>query len=211
MENRSIKCVVWDLDNTIWKGTLLEDTNVSLKEQAVIMIKELDRRGILNSIASRNFYDDAWAKLEELKIADYFVCPVICMEGEKSQSVKNISKQLNLGLDAFAFIDDQDFEIEEVKNGCPEVLCIKADESLNILERTEFIPRFVTDDSAKRRIFYQNDMRRQKYEKSFKRNIEFLKSLAMKMKIKEAEEERLKTGRRVNHSYTSAEFYRHYI
>lgn len=192
MENRSIKCVIWDLDNTIWDGTLLEDTDVTLRDKAVEIIKELDRRGILNSIASRNFYEDAWNKLVQLKIADFFVCSEISMEGEKSKSVQSISKKLNLALDAFAFIDDQDFEIEEVKAACPEVLCIKAEKELNILNREEFIPRFITDDSAKRRIFYQNDMKRQKYEKGFKRNVEFLKSLDMKMKIKVAEEEDLK-------------------
>ncbi|SET39803.1 HAD-IIIC family phosphatase [[Clostridium] polysaccharolyticum] len=192
MESRSIKCVVWDLDNTIWDGILLEDHNVTLKEKMVETIKELDRRGILNAIASRNFYEEAWEKLQQFKIAHYFVCAEISMEGAKSQSVANISKQLNLALDAFAFIDDQDFEIEEVKTGCPEVLCLKADNQLSILDKKEFIPRFVTEDSAMRRVYYQNDVKRQEYEKGFKRNVEFLQSLNMKMIIKEAEEEDLK-------------------
>ena len=50
---QSIKCVVWDLDNTLWNGVLLEDGHVSLRAGVVDIIKTLDSRGILNSIASK--------------------------------------------------------------------------------------------------------------------------------------------------------------
>lgn len=54
MSNQKVKCVVWDLDNTIWDGVILEDENVVLKDQAVKCIKEFDARGILQSISSKN-------------------------------------------------------------------------------------------------------------------------------------------------------------
>ena len=57
MANPGVKCVVWDLDNTIWDGILLEDAAVTLKPRIREVIETLDRRGILHSIASRNDRD----------------------------------------------------------------------------------------------------------------------------------------------------------
>ena len=45
MEEQKIKCLVWDLDNTLWDGTLLEDAGVTLKKDSVEIIKTLDQRG----------------------------------------------------------------------------------------------------------------------------------------------------------------------
>ena len=53
-KSKKIKCIVWDLDHTLWDGILLEDGDVSLKPGVVDIIKALDARGILHSIASRN-------------------------------------------------------------------------------------------------------------------------------------------------------------
>lgn len=53
-DRKKIKCVVWDLDNTIWDGILLEDKTVVIKKSIKKIVKEIDRRGILQSIASRN-------------------------------------------------------------------------------------------------------------------------------------------------------------
>ena len=60
-EDRKIKCVVWDLDNTLWNGVLLEDDTVSLREDVPDIINILDSRGILQSIASKNNYSHAMA------------------------------------------------------------------------------------------------------------------------------------------------------
>ena len=48
-----VKCVVWDLDNTLWDGVLLEE-KVTLRPETLEVLGELDRRGILHSIASKN-------------------------------------------------------------------------------------------------------------------------------------------------------------
>ena len=49
-----VKCVVWDLDNTMWDGILVEDEHVRLKQNVKRIIETLDQRGILSSIASKN-------------------------------------------------------------------------------------------------------------------------------------------------------------
>ena len=69
-EEQKIKCVVWDLDDTIWLGILLEDQNVMLNPMAIEIIKTFDNRGILQSISSKNNYQDAMAKLEEFNLAE---------------------------------------------------------------------------------------------------------------------------------------------
>src|SRR5437879_695273 len=84
---KSIKVVVWDLDNTIWNGVLLEDGAVALFSGVVDVIKELDRRGILQSISSKGNSDAAMAKLEEFGIVEYFIYPQINWNA-KSESVK---------------------------------------------------------------------------------------------------------------------------
>lgn len=57
---KPVKCVVWDLDNTVWDGVLLEDGDGRpLRPGVREAIEELDRRGILQSIASRNDHEAA--------------------------------------------------------------------------------------------------------------------------------------------------------
>ena len=51
---KEIKCVVWDLDETLWYGVLLEQSEVVLREGVREVIETLDARGILQSVASRN-------------------------------------------------------------------------------------------------------------------------------------------------------------
>mgnify|MGYP003377679593 FL=1 len=85
--SKKIKCLVWDLDNTLWNGTLLENDDVKLKDGIKDIIKELDRRGILLSIASKNEYDHAFKKLESFGISEYFIYPQICWNN-KSKSIK---------------------------------------------------------------------------------------------------------------------------
>lgn len=187
-----IKCVIWDLDNTIWQGTLLENDNLILNEKIIQIIKELDRRGILNSIASKNIYEDALKKLQEFGIADLFLYPEINM-GNKSESIKKISENLNLSLDTMAFVDDQDYELAQVQCHHTEVSCFKMDDKFQILDLEAFNPRFITDDSGKRRKFYQYDIKRKEYENKFQDNqMDFLKSLKLNLKIQKAEEDDLR-------------------
>ncbi len=75
-----IKCVVWDLDNTLWDGVLLEDSNVVLRDTVVDVIKTLDSRGILHSIASRNDHAMAMEKLKQLGLHRLFSVPADYLE-----------------------------------------------------------------------------------------------------------------------------------
>jgi FkbH-like protein len=183
-----IKCVVWDLDNTIWDGVLLEDPAVKIRSNAVAAIRELDERGILHSVASRNDPDLALAKLDDFGIGHYFLYPEIGW-GNKSVAINTIAKSLNIGTDALAFIDDDRFELDEVSSVAPDVLCINAEELDQLTSRPELMPRFVTEESQMRRLMYKADIRRNAAEKEIAGpKEEFLADLQMKLSIARAEE-----------------------
>lgn len=218
---RKIKCVVWDLDNTLWKGTLLEDPKVELYDGIREIMHALDKRGILQSIASKNDYNLAIERLRELGVSDYFLYPQIHW-GPKSDSINRIRQDLNIGIDTFAFIDDQTFEREEVAFAHPEVVCIDAAQIDKVLDMPEFNPRFITEDSAKRRQMYLADIARKKVEEHFEGPQEdFLATLEMVLTIgtpksedlKRAEELTMRTNQLNTTGYTYShdelDFFRH--
>jgi len=191
-ELQKIKCVVWDLDNTIWDGVLLEDDKVVLKPGILDIIKKLDERGILQSIASKNEYKLAMNTLKSFGIQEYFLYPQIHWSA-KAHSVEQIQKSINIGFDTMAFIDDQPFEREEVKHSHPEILCIDAVDIHRILDMPEMNPRFITGESAIRRQLYMSDIKRQEIEKEFVGPQEdFLATLNMVLSISPAVEDDLK-------------------
>jgi amino acid adenylation domain-containing protein/FkbH-like protein/non-ribosomal peptide synthase protein (TIGR01720 family) len=191
IDKKVIKCVVWDLDNTLWNGVLLEGDRVTLKNQVTEIIQTLDNRGILQCIASKNDYEKAISQLQDFGLHEYFIYPQINWNS-KASSIKEIAKLLNIGIDAIAFIDDQPFELEEVNFSLPEVLCINAVELEHLLERDELNPRFITEDSKKRRLMYFSDLERQNAEKEFVGpQEEFLATLNMTFTISSAKEEDL--------------------
>src|SRR5262245_53445379 len=101
-----IKLLVWDLDNTLWQGTLLEGDHVRVREDVYAVLKTLDSRGILHSIASKNNYDLAMAMLKEAGIEEYFLYSQVNWNA-KSNNIRSIASSINIGLDAVAFIDDE--------------------------------------------------------------------------------------------------------
>jgi len=190
-EKQAIKCVVWDLDHTIWQGILLEDQAVSLRDGVAEVLQTLDQRGILNSIASRNDYDAAMAQLQAFGIDHYFLYPEINWNA-KSASLQAIARSLNIGLDTFAFIDEQAFERQEVSFVHPQVLCIDAADLQTVPELPRMKPRFVTAESPLRRQMYLSDIERNRAEKEVVGpNEAFLATLNMVFRIKLAGEQDL--------------------
>jgi FkbH-like protein len=189
---QAVKCLVWDLDNTLWDGVLLEDQNVVLRPEVPSIIKTLDERGILHSIASRNEASLAVEKLRQFGLAEYFLWPQINWNS-KSDNVKLISERLSLGLDCFAFVDDQPFERAEVSFVHPEVLCLDAADLALIPDLERMHPRFITDESKTRRLMYLSDVRRQEAEREFTGNNEaFLAKLDLEFTISRVGDDDLK-------------------
>ena len=188
---RQIKLVIWDLDDTLWQGTLLEGDAVEPQPEVVEVIRTLDARGILHSIASKNDPVTARARLEDLGLSDLFLYPQIGWSA-KSVGIRKVVETINIGFDAVAFVDDQPFEREEVAHALPEVWTIDATEAGTLADRPELMPRFITDESALRRAMYQADAERNQAQDEFEGPEEaFLADLAMHFTIAPAAEDDL--------------------
>ncbi|GHG12110.1 MULTISPECIES: HAD-IIIC family phosphatase [Amycolatopsis] len=187
-EQVPVKCLVWDLDNTLWQGTLLEAPDVALTDEVRAVVTELDSRGILQSVASRNDHDHAWARLEELGVAEYFVVPQIGW-GPKSASVRAIADELGFAAGTIAFIDDQPAERAEVAYHHPDVRCYDAGLLPELTSRPEFSPAVVTEDARQRRARYRAGFRRTEARASFAGSDEaFLRSLDLVLEIERGAE-----------------------
>ncbi len=189
---KKLKCVVWDLDNTLWNGILVEDGHekLTLKPGIADIIQALDERGILHSIASKNNYEEAIKVLRKVHLDQYFLCPQISWQ-PKSESTRAIAHQLNIGIDALLFVDDSAFELEEVRLACPEVRTLDAQFYRGLPEMREFnVP--VTDESKSRRAMYQLEAERQTVAEGFRDDyLAFLKHCQIELSIGPLTEENL--------------------
>ncbi|MFF8593295.1 HAD-IIIC family phosphatase [Streptomyces sp. NPDC015220] len=185
---KTVKCLVWDLDNTLWQGTVLEDGRVTLDPRVREVVAELDRRGILQSVASKNDHDLAWKWLEELGVAEYFILPEIGWH-PKSQSVRRIADKLNFADSVMAFVDDLPVERAEVAHHLPEVRCYDAAQVLDLPALPEFNPATVTDESRQRRLIYRSGFEREAAREGFEGPDEdFLRTLDLELVVRRASE-----------------------
>lgn len=157
---KSIKAVIWDLDNTLWSGTLVEsgDTPPALRNGVSDLVRALDDRGILQSVVSKNDHDLAWKHVENVGLAEYFLHPRISWS-PKSIGIREVIDALNIGAEAVAFIDDQAFERAEVASAIPDVVVLPESAMESMLED----PRFrgsSSEEARYRRHYYRNEHRR---------------------------------------------------
>lgn len=191
-----VKCLVWDLDNTLWNRTLIEtedSTALELNPQVLKTMEELDRRGIIQSVASKNDFEPAMDVLRKLDIADYFLYPQISW-APKSTSMAQIAKSLNIGIDTLALIDDSAFERQQVHSEWPQVRTYDVTELSGLLEQPEFdVP--VTTESRQRREMYRAEEQRNTLMQTEHTDIlAFLRQCNLKLYIftPVAEEEKLR-------------------
>lgn len=159
-----VKCLIWDLDNTLWQGIIGEDgiENITLNESAAAAIRTLDERGILMSIASKNSPELALAALKRFQMDEYFLCPQINWN-PKSESIRQIAAELNLNMNSFAFIDDSFSERGEIQVLCPSVR-VYSEKQIRDLPLLEEFTVPVTAESKERRMYYKTDALRKMYE-----------------------------------------------
>lgn len=179
-----VKCVAWDLDNTLWRGVLVEDgpEELVLRDESVRLIRQLDERGILQTVVSKNDHDPAMAVLKEHELDEFFLSPAINW-GAKSGNIEHVARQLNLGVDSFALIDDSAFERAEVQSVLPMVRVFAETQIGELLELPEFdVP--VTEMSRARRHSYRVEVGREKARERFSGSYqEFLRSCELKLRV----------------------------
>ena len=181
---KKVKCVAWDLDNTVWNGVLIESQSedLVLRHGVLELIKALDERGIIQIVVSKNDCEDVMPVLERLKISDFFVA-VFANWNAKSENLRQAASMININLDTFALIDDSSYERGEVQENLSCVRCY--DEK--VIDNLLFLPCFdvpVTVDGKKRRKMYQLEFERNKLKESFSgTNEEFLKSCQLELEV----------------------------
>jgi FkbH-like protein len=162
--SKPAKLVVFDLDNTLWEGVLLEG-EVTLHGEIPKLFRTLDERGILISISSKNAHADAMAKLESLGLADYVLHPRIGW-GPKSEGVAAIVKAIDIGADTVLFIDDNPFEREEVGRSLAGVE-VMPETAISNLALHPRLQGAVTAESRTRRQMYREAIVREQTAESY--------------------------------------------
>ncbi len=122
---------------------------------------------------------------------DYFLYPEINWNA-KSASIASIAENLNIHTDSILFVDDDPRERDEVNSVYPYIRCIDASHVGTLLDLPCLNPRFITEDSKRRRQMYRSDVRRRKAEEEFQGpRKEFLATLNIQLGIADAQEDDL--------------------
>jgi methoxymalonate biosynthesis protein len=118
-----IKCVIWDLDNTLLDGVYLESGDQPPPVSATFgpVLRDLAGRGILHAIASRNPPE---AGVYADQATGHAFAAVVCGWGAKSAAIDAITAELGLTADEVAFVDDDALERAEVAFRLPDVLVL---------------------------------------------------------------------------------------
>lgn len=133
-QGRILKCVITDLDNTLWGGVIGDDgvDGIELGELGTgpafvalqRFLKNLKQRGILLAVCSKNNEDTAKEPFEKhpdmvLHLEDFAI--FVANWDDKAQNIRMIQQTLNIGMDSLVFLDDNPFERNLVRGMLPEV------------------------------------------------------------------------------------------
>lgn len=143
-----LKLVIWDLDGTFWDG-ILSETEIFVKPGNIDRVISLTNRGIMNSICSKNNFEQAKSALEDLGIWDLFVFPRIDW-APKGMSVGEIVSSMGLRAENCIFIDDLESNREEVAATLPGLWVYHPDSILDKLDDPSFFPG--KDDRDRQRL-----------------------------------------------------------
>ncbi len=141
---RAKKALIFDCDNTLWRGVLGEDGAEGLKmspttpEGAVFaeiqsIALSLQRRGVLLGLCSKNSSEDVAAVLErhpDMLLRPETIAAKRINWADKAQNLREIASELNIGLDSLVFVDDSPFEAELVRAQLPQVRVLQTPEKL---------------------------------------------------------------------------------
>jgi FkbH-like protein len=198
---KSKKCLVVDLDNTIWGGVIGDDgvQNLTLGRDHPLgeafsdfqrYVKGLQQRGIILAVCSKNDADNAKEGFSHpdsvLKLEDFSAFKANW--NPKHENVREIAAELNIGLDSIVFVDDNPAERLLVAEQLPEVAVpdVGSDVSLfaEMLERERYfeVDKIVPDD-LNRSAFYSSNAQRNANHTAFANYGEFLASLRMTAEI----------------------------
>ena len=198
------KCIVLDLDNTLWGGIIGEDgfDNIKLGDNPVgrsfvefqKRLLALNQRGIILAINSKNNFDDAIEVIKKhpsmILRSDNFACVKINWD-DKVVNLQKIAEELNIGLDSIVFFDDEPINQEYVRESLPEVLVMDLPKDSSqyaqiLTEMKEFDVLKITEEDTKRSDMYLGQKKRKELETSVSNFNEFLKQMNIEVNVQKA-------------------------
>lgn len=202
------KCLVLDLDNTLWGGVLGEDGIEGIKVggdypgKAFLYFQEalaeLSKHGILLAICSKNNEEDvkeAWAKNPFIVLKDNYISAYRINWKNKADNIKELAEELNIGLDSMVFVDDNPTERELVKQMLPmvEVPDFPAQPYelvafFQMIVNNYFQVYVITEEDKNKTAQYKANASRAKAAGQFSDFSQFLKSLNIEISIEAANE-----------------------
>jgi FkbH-like protein len=198
---RSKKCLVLDLDNTLWGGVVGDDgaQNLVLGRDHPVgeafldfqrYVKDLQRRGIILAVCSKNDVENAKEGFSHpdslLKLEDFSA--FVANWNPKPDNIRQIATELNIGLDSMVFVDDNPAERALVAAQLPEVAVPEVGSTVSrfaeILDHEKYfeVDKLVQDD-INRSAYYNSNAERSAYQAGFQDYGEFLASLEMSAEI----------------------------
>lgn len=202
----NLKCIVLDLDNTLWGGVVGEEGfdgihlgptppgNAFVEFQKYLLA--LNRRGIILAINSKNNPDDAFEVIRNhpyMILREENFATMKINWNDKVSNMKEIAEDLNIGLDSMVFFDDDPVNREYMRTNLSEVLTVNlptdpAYYADTLLKMNDFDVLAITEEDTKRGAMYLQDKNRKDLEKTASNLDEFLKQLDIKLKIKKSNE-----------------------
>lgn len=124
-EFSKIKCIIWDLDETFWRGTLSEG-DVDIPEAHRQLIIDMVDAGVISSICSKNDFDMVDKKLQSYGLSDLFVFQSVDWTS-KGYRVKHIVEEMHLRFSNVLFVDDNPSNRGEVCHVCEGIMVADVD------------------------------------------------------------------------------------
>jgi FkbH-like protein len=191
------KVIVLDCDNTLWRGVVGEEGVAGIAilpawSRLQQFMVEQASKGVLLCLCSKNNESDVLDVFEQrpdmvLK-RDHLVAWRINWE-PKSENIRALAQELNLGLDSFIFLDDNPVECAEVQAGCPEVLTLRLPIEGDIAGFIDHLWAFdrlsVTSEDQQRTAMYKQEIERGRFQKQAMTIKEFLAGLDLQIKLSE--------------------------
>ena len=204
MSGSNRKCIVLDLDNTIWGGIVGEDgfDGIELGDtpngKAFVEFQKdllsLWNQGIILAINSKNNVEDAMKVISEhpnMVLREKNFANIQINWDDKAINLKKIADEINIGLNSIVFFDDDKINCERIKQEFPEVLTVNlpndpSEFSPILKELNDFHVLQRTDEDKKRGEMYAQQRERNKFEKSVSNLDDFLKDLDIRVNIKKS-------------------------
>jgi FkbH-like protein len=189
-ETTKIKAAIFDLDNTLWDGTLVEDgvAGLTVNPFRISVALAWASRGILLCVCSKN--DPASLGEIQRILPKEFVQSVAIWKVSwepKPYLVSEIASSLNLGLENLAFIDDSPFERQAVADLCKGIRTFDPNECADNLNSIEFEPAAGATRGIVRQDWQRADERRKESQRLTSESYEeFLMKTNMRMRVRKA-------------------------